>query len=77
MKDSAGTSNGARSDLDLVRKELLTGCTLITGWVLEGTGVEDKVEVVEVEVEVEVEVTIDEELVEAPIVPDGFLQSAT
>ena len=49
---------------DLIGDKLLTGRALVTGWVLVAIGVVELVEV-------------DEELVEAPIVPEGSLLNAT
>ena len=79
LTDIAGINDCWTSDRDLIGEGLLTGCALISGWVVERAGVEDDVEAVEVEVKVEVrvKVEVDEGLGEAPIIPDGFLFSAT
>lgn len=54
--------------MDLVGEGLLTVWTLTTGWMVDEIGMDD---------EVAVDVGIDEELLEGPVVPEGFLFSAT
>ena len=64
VKDDRGANNCEGPSRDLIRDGLLTGRALVTGWMLVTIGVVELVE-------------IDEELVEAPIVPEGFLLNAT
>lgn len=58
-------SDGEGCAKDLIGDGLLTGWTLVTGWMVVGVGTGDGSELVEVK--------IDEELADAPIVPEGFL----
>ena len=64
VKDGRRTNVGEGASRDLIGDRLLTGRALVNGWVLVTIGVVELVEV-------------DDELVEAPIVPEGFLLNAT
>ena len=64
VKDGRRANDCEGPSRDLIRDGLLTGRVLVTGWMLVTIGVVELVEV-------------DKELVEAPIVPEGFLLNAT